>query len=400
MTLRQHCSFWGVALFLLCATSCSEQRPIQTSNLDIGASTTDSLDWSLDLDRPETLLGRFTRHHAFLDTLTCDRGLDLIWWKGTGPAPLLNLPWMGGGSRDLTAFAEHALQFRIRKKRPTETIPVLVLGWQDETGHSASIHLNQSHVLDPALDTAWQDVSIPFSAFSRGRAATDFSRIEALHIGLEHFGEVYIDQVRVGPHLTHRKIKRKARKAPLSACPDGRFVLFEEQFDHVWGLGDHGDRRRAVVSNKRGRNKSNAIESWWDFTPPPFQKASPPVSDGTLGCSWNGWKAVTIPSDMQGSLIQFNLKNIGINPGPSGDLPLAIGIVDHLGVSHWVPVTGDRFDQLAFGHWQTCTIPLEAFSWNQDGENPSHLSSIAQIAVRMESKGHVFVDDLQITLSN
>ena len=281
------------------------------------------------------------------------------------------------------------------QKRPTETT------FPRSTGRNRTQRFHSSQPVPcagPNIDTAWQDVSIPFCFFARPGGHRLFS-LKPCTSAWNISEKSTLTRSEWG-HLTHRKIKRKARKAPLAACPDGRFVLFEEQFDHVWGLGDHGDRRRAVVSNKRGRNKSNAIELEWDFTPPPFQKASPPVSDGTLGCSWNGWKAVTIPSDMQGSLIQFNLKNIGINPGPSGDLPLAIGIVDHLGVSYWVPVTGDRFDQLAFGHWQTCTIPLEAFSWNQDGESPSHLSSIAQIAVRMESKGHVFVDDLQITLSD
>ena len=373
---------------------------MQAGGDDVGSYKVDSMAFSLHSMPSEPIFGRFARHHAFLDTLTCDHGLDLIWWKGEGPAPCMELSWVYGGSRDLTLTEGQALRFRVRKKRPSETIPVLVLGWKDPSGHIASIHLNQSHVLNPALDTAWQEVSVPISDFTRGRTSADFSNIESLQLRLEHFGEVYLDHLRVGPHSSNRKIERKARKAPLTACPDGRFVLFEEQFDHVWGLGEFGERRRAVVSKKRGRNKSHALELEWNFTPTPFQKSSPITTDGTLGCSWNGWTAVSVPSDMQGSMIQFNLKNIGINPGPSGDLPLAIGIVDHMGVSDWVPVTGDRFDELGFGHWQTCTIPLEAFSWNHDGENPSHLSSIAQIVLNMESQGHVFVDDLQITLSN
>ena len=389
-----------LAFLVTCLTSCSDKRPIQAGSTNRTLGLMDSLDLFSHQNHQEHIFGRFPRHHASLDTLACNYGLDLIWWKGEGSAPSIVLNWNHGGPRNLQDLNGHALRFDIRKKRQTGTSPVLVMGWRDQGGHAASIHLNQSHILLPSLDTAWQAVSVPLSDFSRGRLSTDFTRIEALELSLEHFGEVLIDNLRIGPHERNRKIERKAKKESLTECPEGKYNLFEEQFDHVWGLGNFGKRRMMVVSKKRGRNKSNALELEWDFVAKPFSKKGPRHNDKSIGFTWNGWNPVSIPQNLNGSEIQFHLKNIGVNPGPSGDLPLEVGIVDHQGETSKLSLTGDHFDNLRFGHWQTCSIPLSEFNWKKEKRDISGVSSIAFVTLTAKSNGHVFLDDISITFSN
>ena len=155
-----------------------------------------------------------------------------------------------------------------------------------------------------------------------------------------------------------------------------------------------------VVSKKRGRNKSNALELEWDFVAKPFSKKGPRHNDESIGFTWNGWNPVSIPQNLNGSEIQFHLKNIGVNPGPSGDLPLEVGIVDHQGETSKLSLTGDHFDNLRFGHWQTCSIPLSEFNWKKEKQDISGLSSIAFVTLTVKNNGHVFLDDISITFSN
>ena len=383
---------------LACVTSCSEKRPIQRYSSDVTDTRLDSLQLLSDYNQ-KNILGRFPRYHAVLDTQICQYGLDLIWWTGEGATPTIQLPWAQAGSRNLQEIPDFALQFNIKKKRQTGSTPVIVVGLQDETGHTSSVHLNQSHILFPALDTTWQSASIPFIDFSRGLSSTDLTRIKAIELKLENFGEIYIDKIKIGPHKTNRKIKRKSKKTTSMPCPEGKFKLFEEQFDHVWGLGNYGSRRTIAIAEKRGRNRSKCLELEWDYLKNPVSSKKK-NHDNSIGFTWNKWIPVDIPKRLEGSKIQFHMKNIGINPGPSGDIPIEIGIVDHLGQTSKLFLAGEYFDNLRFGHWQTCSIPLSKFNWKREGDDTQGLSSIAFVTLTTHSKGHVFLDDIHIYLKN
>ncbi len=386
-------------LLALSATSCSKSRVMQRSAPSISEGQRDSLELLAHMEERDPRFGRFPRHHVFLDTLTCNHGVDLIWWDGNGPAPSMELNWKHGGIQDLSVLDNCALQFSIRKKRLSQSTPVLVLGWIDEDGHVASIHLNQYHLLNPDLDTLWQTVNVPIEHFRRGSKSTDFKRIAGLQLTLEDFGEVLIDEMTIGPSLPSRKANRRARKADPSPCPKGKFNVFEDQFDHVWGLGDFGDRRIMKVSAKRGRNKSNTLELEWNFIPKPFSTSSPSTDDNMIGFTWNGWCPVSPPSNLTDSKIEFHLKNIGVNPGPSGDLPITIGIVDHFGYSSEVSLSGNFFANQWFGHWEFCSIPLSEFDWKLHKKDPPGLSSIQYITISTAEKGHVFIDDIDMILT-
>lgn len=363
------------------------------------ALSADSLTLLDHLKADNPIFGRFPSHHVFLDTLSCSHGLDLIWWPDNGPSPTLRLPWKYKGTRDLDALNNQALQFEIRRKRLSTSIPVLVLGWIDNQGHECSIHLDQRHILKPEIDTLWQSVNIPLSQFTRGKESTELNSIESLQLRLEHFGEVLIDNLRVGPNTPNKKAIRKAKKAPLQPCPTGKFNLFEENFDHVWGLGNYGDHRVFEVSPKRGRNKSNTLEIEWDYEPEPFSNVTPAHKDNVIGFTWNGWNPVSAPGNLDYSKIELHLRNIGVNPGPKGALPMAIGLVDHHGFKSEVSLSNDFFTNRNFGHWELCTIPLSEFEWADEKQEAPGLVSIAYITISTASQGHVFIDDVSITLA-
>ena len=390
---------WPLVVLTVLVSSCAPTRPLPQGPSTQTTGRLDSLECLAHRSAADPMFGRFTRHLAFLDTLSCDRGLDLSWWDGDGASPVLSFPWKHGGVRNLHDLDGWALHFDVRRKRPGTSPPVLVAGWRDASGHTVSTHVQAAHVLDPALDTTWQHVNIPFTDFVRGAEATDLTRVEALEFSLESFGDVFIDHLRLGPSTPDKKALRRARKQRPLPCPRGKFILFDDQFDHVWGLGDHGDRRRMTVSGHRGRNRSNALVLEWDFTPEPFSTTSPFAGDSAIGFSWTGWAPVAIPGDLDRSKIEFHLKNVGVNPGPSGDLPLTVGIVDHQGRTSTVALTGSHFDSPQFGHWQRGRIPLSEFKWKQDKRDTSGLASIAAITLSAAGQGHVFLDDLQIVLS-
>ena len=102
--------------------------------------------------------------------------------------------------------------------------------------------------------------------------------------------------------------------------------MFEENADHIMGLGDFGDHRRFTIEEKRGRDKSLGLDLEWDLTPPPLSAQPVAFPTHTLGFSWNGWKPVTPPNEPDKALIVFKLRNIGINQGPVEPLPIQVGM--------------------------------------------------------------------------
>lgn len=322
--------------------------------------------------------------------------MRLHWWKGTSPPDRISFPWADGAARDLSSVEEFGgISVWLRRTGLTKAQPVIVFEVMDTRGLVSEVTLAAQHAETFPLDTNWQEVRIPLTEFNRGRNQTDWTEIAALNLRMEHFGEILLKDWTLVPHQPRRKLEKKAAKRPLESVPEGRFTLFEENADHIMGLGDFGDHRRFTIEEKRGRDKSLGLDLEWDLTPPPLSAQPVAFPTHTLGFSWNGWKPVTPPNEPDKALIVFKLRNIGINQGPVEPLPIQVGLADAEGRTSMVALTQDLIPGAGFGKWQECRIPFSAFEWATEA-NPDGLGSLAFLFFRFEEKGHVHLDDVQV----
>lgn len=341
--------------------------------------------------------GHFRQHHCALKADAAGgNALRLHWWKGTNPAGRIAFPWSDGIERDLSVVEDiGGISLWLRRTGLTKAQPVIVLEMMDTRGLASEVTLAARHAEVFPLDTNWQEVRIPLSEFDRGREQTDWEHIEGFSLRMEHFGEILIRDWVLVQHQPRRKLEKRAAKRPLASVPEGRFTLFEDNADHIMGLGDFGDHRRFTIEEKRGRDKSMGLDLEWDLTPPPLSGQPVAFPTHTLGFSWNGWNPTVPPPTPERASIVFKLRNIGINQGPVDPLPIHVGLVDAAGRSSMIALTQDLIPGEGFGKWQECRIPFSAFEWATEA-HPDGLGSLAFLFFRFEEKGHVHLDDVQV----
>ncbi|MCH1575617.1 MAG: hypothetical protein L7S67_05040, partial [Flavobacteriales bacterium] len=311
--------FW-VAVALL--TACSSNKDIivldaeQSALLDSIAMFTETL--------PDEQLGQFRGHRAGIepDGFNSSHALHLQWWQGPQHENEVQLPWPNGASRNLSTV-EHAggISLRIKKVTANRTPPTLSLQWVDSRKHKSAAHIAPKHAERWPVDTTWQEMRIPFSDFRRGRSHTDWSNIEALELRMDEFGDVLIDDIRVVPHAPRKTMRKWLKKNPPIPPSTRKFLLFEEELNCVWGMGEFEPYRNFQVKEKRGRNKTIGLDMEWDFNRDPLSGKLPKLAPNQVGFSWNRWQSMAPPAQPDAAFIVFKLRNIGVNPGPTAPLP-------------------------------------------------------------------------------
>lgn len=396
--LRFGCpAIFAVLWVLLTLAGCSNGRKLPALGSE-QAALLDSISLFNGQVSSDSLLGRFRQHQCSIeaDSLLGQDVLHLLGWKGTDLSERVCLPWPDNEPQDLQSVEEWGgISLWIRKTGPSQSDPVLVFELEDARGMRSSTSLAQRHAPTFPIDTLWQEIRIPLSDFQRGRAQTDWSQIVGLNIRMEHFGEVLLGACNLVPHERRKKWERREAKTLLLPPSPGRYIVFEDVVDHEWGMGSFGKDRQFILKEKRGREKSHALDFEWDCTPPPLSGQEVRFPNHTVGFSWNGWKVSARPLFPERSFIVFKLRNIGVNPGPTAPLPIQVGLADADGHTSTITLSQDLIPATGFGKWMECRIPFSAFDWATE-EDPDGLASIGYLFFEFSEKGHVYIDDLSV----
>jgi len=389
----------ALALGMACLVlgSCSQSRRLPALT-DAQAETLDSTSFLGGAVPPESLFGKFSQHQCNTqkDSLLGMDILHLTWWKGPALSERKSFPWPAEKPNNLDSVeALGGISIWIKKTGPSQSDPVMVFELEDRNGMRSSTALAPRHIPTFPLDTVWQEARIPLSDFNRGRDQTDWSDLAAFNLRMEHFGDIEIGTCTLVPHAPIKKVVRRASKRPLADIAPGRFIVFEENADHEWGLGQFGPDRQFIVKEKRGRSKSQALDFEWDFSPNPLTLEAPEFPTHTVGFSWNRWQAMAQPAQPDAAFIVFKLRNIGVNPGPTAPLPIKVGIAGADGHTSVIALTQDLIPATGFGKWMECRIPMSAFDWATE-DDPNGLGSIEYFYFQFSEKGHVYIDDLYV----
>ena len=385
----------GMACLLLASCSQSRRLPALT---EAQTAMLDSTSFFGGDAPPESLIGKFSQHHCTVrtDSLLGMDVLHLTWWKGAALSERKSFSWPAGKPNNLDSVeALGGISVWIKKTGPSQSDPAIIFELEDSSGMRSSTSLAPRHIPIFPLDTVWQEARIPLSDFGRGRDQTDWSDLASLNLRMEHFGDIEIGACTLVPHAPRKKVVRRASKRPRAGIQPGRYIVFEENADHEWGLGQFGPDRQFIIKEKRGRSKSQALDFEWDFSPAPLTLEAPEFPTHTVGFSWNRWQPLAPPAQPDKAFIVFKLRNIGVNPGPSAPLPIEVGVADADGHTSAIALTQDVIPATGFGKWIECRIPFSAFDWATE-DNPSGLGSIEYIYFQFSEKGHVYIDDLSV----
>lgn len=385
----------GMTCLLLGSCSQSRRLPALT---EAQTATLDSTAFFGDDTPSEFLIGKFPQHQCNTqkDSLLGMDVLHLTWWKGPALSERKSFPWPAGKPNNLDSVeALGGISIWIKKTGPSQSDPVIIFELEDHSGMRSSTSLAARHIPTFPLDTVWQEARIPLSDFRRGRNQTDWSDLASFNLRMEHFGDVEIGACQLVPHAPIKKVVRRASKRPHTEIEPGRFIVFEENTDHEWGLGEFGPDRQFIINEKRGRSKSQALDFEWDFSPAPLTLEALKFPTHTVGFSWNQWQALAPPAQPDAAFIVFKLRNIGVNPGPTAPLPIEVGVADADGNTSSMALTQDLISAKGFGKWMECRIPMNAFEWATE-DDPSGLGSIEYIYFQFSEKGHVYIDDLSV----
>lgn len=391
------CSFLAFFAAVLLMTACSGNKVVIQLN-DDQAALLDSIALFTETLESEDQMGQFRGHRVGLEMEGSHGGqaLHLQWWQGPQHENELLLPWPDGAARNLISVEEvGGVSFLIKQGNTKSTSPTLSLQWVDNRNHKSAAHLAPEHAERWPIDTTWQEIRIPFSDFRKGRSNTDWSQIEALELRMDEFGDVLVDDIRVVPHEPRKTMRKWLKKNPPIPPNKGKFLLFEEELNCVWGMGDFSPHRNFQVKEKRGRNKSMGLDMEWDFSLDPVSGRPLKFAPNQVGFSWNRWQELGPPTRPESAFIVFKLRNIGVNPGPTAALPIHVGFADADGKISSVVLSQDLIPATGFGKWVECRIPFSTFDWATE-EAPEGLGSISYLFFEFSEKGHVYIDDLSV----
>ena len=377
--------------------SCSQSRRLPALT-EAQTATLDSTSFFAGDAPLDSLIGKFPQHQCNIkrDSVLGTKTLHLTWWKGPALSERKSFPWPVGKPNNLDSVeALGGISVWIKKTGPSQSDPVIIFELEDQSGMRSSTSLAPRHIPTFPLDTVWQEARIPLSDFRRGRKQTDWSNLASFNLRMEHFGDVEIGACNLVPHSPIKKVVRRASKRPRAEIQPGRFIVFEENADHEWGLGQFGPDRQFIIKEKRGRSKSQALDFEWDFSPAPLTLKALEFPTHTVGFSWNQWEALAQPAQPDGAFIVFKLRNIGVNPGPTAPLPIKVGVADADGSTSAIALTQELIPATGFGKWLECRIPFSAFDWATEDDTDG-IGSIAYIFFQFSEKGHVYIDDLSV----
>lgn len=375
-------------LVALCMTSCNVS--FQTLTLDDGMSSgleagdgfdyfraskvfTNSIDdiWGLEQDACKNFRSeQYDKERG--QVLKLEWNKTICDWVGFG------IGWDGWIAKDLSGIAKTgAFVFDVRAIDKETTIPTLIFILEDYGG-VASAGVAGSHCLEsyPITDQ-WQTLSLSFDRFDIESSGVDLTNIKQLLIECQGSGSILVDNMRIEKYVERPVLDKKVY--PSSVVPFvGNEVVFEDEFNNVWGLGKNEIRNfRLAQSGVRGQ----VVDMNWK---------SCEDCDIFLewGTSWSKWKAVNMANSK--SNLVFEMRNID----GKGIENIAIELQAYNYSHQKIPLTSEEVSSKDIGDdWTQFSIPVSVF------EGAIEIDNIKQLKFVAKDAGHVQIDNIRFQIN-
>lgn len=307
--------------------------------------------------------------------LSWDRSVQGCKFAGIG------IGWDGYAGKDLSQIMDYAaIQFYVRSQEGRMFGLPIVLTLEDYSGGMGFAYTGNKWFERTAIDTKWQKVEVPLSAFDLETENLDVTNIKQLQLELQQAGSIYIDDIKLvfyTPQEVDPWMVEEVLPDPLGVP----IQLYDDKFinDNGWGLVEHECQTIANTTAEHFSDNKSIYAKW--------QNADQCKVVG-FGVSWNKWKPVDATSKMKELKFQLQVKNAG---APTDKLDVMVGMEDYDRRFAGVQLTSEYVEGGVYNqNWNTVTIPFKDLPKDFD------YSRIKQMEVRLKNSGEIYIDDIRL----
>lgn len=319
------------------------------------------------------------------DTYEGEQAVKISWDRNAEGCEFagIGIGWDGYAGKDLTGIMDYAaITFYVKAQKERMFGLPIVLTLEDYSGGMGFAYTANKYFERTFIDTNWQKVEVPLSAFDLETENLDPSNIKQLQLELQQSGNIVIDNIRLEfytPQEVEPWMEEEPRPDPL-ATP---ITIFDEKFINGNGFGLYERESQIVrISTDESFSGEKSIYAKWNRT-----EESEDVF--YFGASWNKW----YPIDFEGSQDNYALSFQILKKGEvSDDLELYVGLRDYSGVRGLTRVSAEYaaggktvLDQ----GWTKITVPLSRLGDALD------YSKIKHLVFDMRESGEVYIDDIR-----
>jgi len=307
--------------------------------------------------------------------LSWDRGAEGCDFAGIG------IGWDAWAGKDLSRLMDYAaIQFYVRSQEEKMFGLPIVLTLIDYSGGMGFAYTANKWFEKTAIDTNWQKVEVPLSAFDLEKENLDVTNIKQLQLELQQAGSIYLDDIKL-VYYTPQEVEPWMEEEKL---PDPLAVpvqIFDDEFinDNAWGLVDDECQTVSITTAEHFSNNKSVYAKWQD------------TEDCKLpgfGASWHKWKPVDASEKLKSLKFQFQVKNTGT---PSDKLNLRVGMEDYDRRNATVQLTSEYVEGGVYNQeWRTVTVPFK------DLPNDFDYTGIKHMIFLFEESGEIYIDDIRL----
>ena len=307
--------------------------------------------------------------------LSWDRNVSGCNFAGIG------IGWDSYAGKDLTNLMDYAaIKFYVRAQKDKMFSLPIVLTLEDYSGGMGFAYTANKYFERTSIDTSWQKVEVPLSAFDLETENLDVSNIKQLQLELQQSGDIYLDDIELvfyTPEKMEPWMEEDSLPDPL-ATP---IQIFDDSFinHNGWGLVVDDCQKIALTTAENFSSNSSIYAKWHD---------TDNCKVTGFGASWNKWKPVDASNEKKNLFIQFQLKNTG---QPQTELNIYVGLEDYDRRKATVQLKSKYVQGGVYNRdWNTVTIPFKSLPKDFD------YSHIKQMIFDMKDQGEVYIDDIRL----
>jgi len=324
------------------------------------------------------------KNFARIDSISYSGKSSLsISWDKTGKCPWIGfgIGWNGYAPKDLSdVMATGSIDFYMRAIEGKQFIPTLIFLLEDYAGVQTATVLKAKQLQRYPIDTQWQKVSIPLSAFLQAAAPlSDFSNIKSLNIECQGSGAFLFDELKIGGAEIKPGSSQKFGQVTATNYP---IVLFHDELTYAWGLGNYPGRNITLTSDEYYSGNKGLNLKW--------NEQEMGKGNRQMGLNWDHWQAIAIKDSMSQLSLHFFVK--GNYPAALGQLQ--VGFESYNGKSNLVNVASNYTKPSKLKeNWMEVTIPFADFNFDKNGFD---INRFKQFLIQMNGIGDVWIDEISI----
>ena len=283
-------------------------------------------------------------------------------WVGFG------IGWNAWQPKDLGQIMETGeIVMDIRAVENETNIPIIVFLLEDYGG-IMSAGISGGYCLEKyPITEEWQEFRMPLSVFDYKECGIDLTNVKQLVMECQSSGSILIDNIRI-EEFENRVIEGKKQFEPYTITQSEYAMIFDGEFDKVWGLGKR-DTRDYKVDGKVLKLKWSQPENEYLHQ---------------MATSWAGWKNIDLSENIESLYLKMDISGRSTMNGN-----LAIIFDHYMGEYHTLFLNDYTSDSDPQDH--TIFIPLSEFSRKAD-----FWKRIKQLRFETKGEGSVNIHRIEI----